>query len=106
VPGLPTPQVALVYRGPQAKARAIELLTTLRASGLRAILSFGDRSLKAQLRGANRSEVRYAVILGDDEMAAGQVTLQDMTSASPEQPSVQERLSQSELVAVLEQRLR
>ena len=60
VPGLPTPQVALVYLGPEAKTRAVELLNDLRAAGVRAVLGFGDRSLKAQLRDANRSGVRYA----------------------------------------------
>jgi histidyl-tRNA synthetase len=106
VPGLPKPQVALIYRGPEAKTRAVDLLNALRAAGLRAILGYGDRSLKAQLRNADRSGVRYAAILGDDEMAMGQVTLKDMSSASPDQPSVQERLRQEDLVAVLGQRLR
>jgi histidyl-tRNA synthetase len=106
VPGLPTPEVALVYRGNDAKTRALELLTALRAAGLRGVLGYGDRSFKSQLRSANRSGVRYAAILGDDEMAVGEVTLQDMASASPEQPSVQERLRQEDLVAVLGQRLR
>ena len=105
VPGLPIPQVALVYRGQEAKVRAVELLTTMRSAGLRAILGFGDRSIKAQLRNVNRSGARYAAILGDDEMASGQVTLRDMTSTSPDQPSMQESISQAELVALLRQRL-
>jgi len=106
VPGLPTPEVALVYHGAQAKARAVELLTALRSEGLRAVMAYGDRSMKAQMRNVNRSGARYAVILGDDELAAGQVTWQDMNAASPDQPGVQESLNQADLVAILKQRLR
>jgi histidyl-tRNA synthetase len=41
----------------------------------------GDKSLKAQLKQANKLGVRYAVIIGEEEVKAGTVTLRDMTSA-------------------------
>jgi len=78
VPGLPQTQVALIYRGGEAKVRAIELLTAMRAEGVRASMGFGDRSIKAQLRGANKSGARIALVLGEDEMAQGTIRLQDM----------------------------
>jgi len=83
VPGAPTPQVAVAYLGPAAKSAAVSLVTDLRAQGLRTVMAFGDRSLKAQLRNANRKNVAYAIIVGEDELARGEVTIQDMLSNAP-----------------------
>ncbi|MBI2454665.1 MAG: histidine--tRNA ligase, partial [candidate division NC10 bacterium] len=38
------------------------------------------RSLKGQMRQANKDRYRYSVILGSDELARGQATLKDMLS--------------------------
>ncbi|MBC7239086.1 MAG: histidine--tRNA ligase, partial [Chloroflexi bacterium] len=64
---------------------------------IRAVIGFGDRSLRAQLRAADRSGARYALLLGEEEMARGQVTLQDLRS----QGDVREAVSQSALVSTL-----
>ena len=96
VPGLPTTQVVLAYLGPEAKTRVVELLNDMRSAGVRAVMTFGDRSLKAQLRAANRSGAPWAVVLGDDEMAAGQASVQSMATDAGV-----ERVSQGELVAWL-----
>jgi len=64
------------------------------------VIGFGDRSLRAQLRSANRSQVAYAVILGEEEMAAGKARIQDMQSDAPP-----ELVAQTEVVAVLTSRL-
>jgi len=100
VPGLPVPQVAFAYLGAEAKTRAVELLSALRAAGVRAVMGFGDRSLKAQLRGANRAGVAWTVILGDDEIASGEASVQSMATEGGVQ-----RVPQSELLAWLQQRL-
>ncbi|HTU01278.1 MAG TPA: histidine--tRNA ligase [Candidatus Sulfotelmatobacter sp.] len=57
---------------------ALGLAESLRQRGLRAGLDLDGRSLKAQLRQANKERFRYAVILGEAELARGQVTLKDM----------------------------
>jgi histidyl-tRNA synthetase len=99
VPGLPGPQVVLVYHGAAAKLRSLELLSAVRAAGFRAVIGFGDRSLKAQLRSANRSGARLALVLGDEELAQGTVMLQDL------QTSERQPLAQDALVAALRARL-
>ncbi|MBM3189128.1 MAG: histidine--tRNA ligase [Chloroflexi bacterium] len=100
IPGAPRPEVALVYQGEAAKRRAVQLLDQLRASGLRASLTFGDRSLKSQLRGANRDGAQYALVLGEDELSTGHVLLQDM------QQGTREQIGQDAIVALLMARLR
>lgn len=100
VPGLPAAQVALVYHGAAAKTAAVTLMTALREAGIRATMGFDDRSIKSQLRGANRAEARYALIIGDDELATGEITCQDMQSDAP-----RERVRRDEIVHALKQRL-
>ena len=57
---------------------ALQLAEAVRRRGVRAGLDLEGRSLKAQLRQANKERFRYAVILGEAELARGQVTLKDM----------------------------
>jgi histidyl-tRNA synthetase len=42
------------------------------------VVGGGGRSLKAQLRHADALGARYAAILGDQELARGEVTLKDL----------------------------
>jgi len=100
VPGLPSPQIALVYKGQAAKARALQLVSEMRQDGLRVMMGYGDRSLKAQLRGANRAKVAYALVLGEDEIASQQIVLQDMARSG-----ARERMGQQEALGILKKRL-
>jgi histidyl-tRNA synthetase len=86
VPLLPQPQVFIAYLGNEAKDEAIKLASNLRQAGVGVIEALGDKSLKSQLRQANSLGVRYAVIIGEEEVKTGTVILRDMTSA--EQKSV------------------
>jgi histidyl-tRNA synthetase len=78
VPPLPTPPAFLAHLGPQAKREALRLANALRQEGVGAWLSFGERGLRGQLREADKRGVRYAVILGEDELATGAATVRDM----------------------------
>jgi histidyl-tRNA synthetase len=52
----------------------------LRDAGLGADRAYGGRSFKSQMRAANRSGARFAVVLGKAEMAAGAVGMRDLES--------------------------
>ena len=56
-------------------AEALRLVTDLRAAGLAADRSYDGRSMKAQMRAADRSGARWALIIGPEEAAAGTVTV-------------------------------
>jgi histidyl-tRNA synthetase len=60
------------------RAAVFNLVTTLRRAGLSGDMDYEGRSLKAQMRSANKSGARYALLLGPDEAAKGLVTLKDM----------------------------
>jgi histidyl-tRNA synthetase len=81
VPALPRPQVFIAYVGDEAKDEATKLASTLRRDGIGVIEALGSKSLKAQLRQANTFGVRYAVIIGEQELKTGTVILRDMTTA-------------------------
>jgi histidyl-tRNA synthetase len=73
-----TAEVFVAHVGQEAKDEALKLVSGLRKAGLSAVLSLGDRKLKAQLRQANAAGARYAVIIGEDELASGAVVVRDM----------------------------
>jgi histidyl-tRNA synthetase len=50
----------------------------LRSAGLGADRSFGGRSVKAQMKVADRSGARVAILIGEDELEAGVVTVRDL----------------------------
>jgi histidyl-tRNA synthetase len=80
-PPEPLPQVTVSYLGDEAKLAALRLVETLHQENIGAILTPGDRSLKAQLKSANRINAAFAVILGEDEVRAGQATVRDMSDS-------------------------
>jgi histidyl-tRNA synthetase len=86
VPALPKPQVLIATLGQEAKTEAVRLLSDMRESDVGAALAFGDRSLRSQLREADKQGVRYAVILGGDEVQERRATVRNMVGG--EQQSV------------------
>jgi len=75
---LPQPQVIVLHLGEGVQGAALQLANALRVAGIRTEVSFGRRSLRAQLRRADRVGVAYACILGEEELRSGQVTVKDM----------------------------
>jgi histidyl-tRNA synthetase len=56
------------------------LVTELREDGMRAERTYGGRSMKAQMKVADRSGARYTVVLGEREAEHGAVSVKDMTT--------------------------
>jgi len=84
IPPLPGPQVFVAYMGDEARDEAIKLAAMLRRKGVGVIETTANKSLKAQLRQANNIGVRYAIIIGEEELKANTVILRDMTTARQE----------------------
>ena len=57
---------------------ALSICDELRAAGVGADRAYGGRSMKAQMKVADRSGARFAAIVGEDELAADSVTLRDL----------------------------
>lgn len=74
-------------------------MTKLRRAGLAAEKDYLQRSLRAQLKQANRQGAKETVIVGGEEAARGNVSLRNMVTGT------QEEVPARELVAVLKGRL-
>jgi histidyl-tRNA synthetase len=64
--------------GKQAADRAFTLAHELRNNGIKADVDFEQRSLKSQMKTADRRLFRIAAILGEDELAKGMITFRDL----------------------------
>ena len=65
-------------------AEAMRLMRELRGAGLRCTADFQGRSMKAQMRAANRSAAPVVVILGPDELERGVCTVKRMETGAQE----------------------
>ena len=79
-PPAPTPHAYFVPLGEAAEARSLALAESLRDAlpGLRLSVHCGGGGMKARMRKADRSGARYALIVGDDELAAGSVVIKPL----------------------------
>jgi histidyl-tRNA synthetase len=74
----PGPAAAILPLEDRAVAPALALATRLRDQGMIVALEPAGRSLKALLRAADRRRARLAVIVGEEELRTGHVTVRDL----------------------------
>ncbi len=76
-PAEPTTQVFVAYlaRTTELKDATVQLVAELRHAGIKAEMGYGDRSFKAQMKRASSSNAEYAIIIGDNELTNGFVTI-------------------------------
>ncbi|MFG3163335.1 histidine--tRNA ligase [Streptomyces sp. NPDC048232] len=99
---LDIPSATSVYAvplGEEARRILFAKVTELRKNGVSADFSYGGKGLKAAMKAANRSGARYALVLGERDLADGVVQLKDMESGE------QTAIGVNEIVAELESRL-
>ena len=83
--GLPAPggtDIFIVAAGAQAKSCATKLAYQLRGAGIGAEFDLNDRSIKAQMKYANKRNAEYTAVIGDDELACGKAVLRNMADGS------------------------
>lgn len=74
------PQVALYVGilGKEAKAKAYRLVNSLRGEGILVETDYMDRSVKAQMKYANKLGAIYTVIIGENELSQNEANVKDM----------------------------
>lgn len=82
--------VYVVALGESAQEEAFKLVMDLRDAGFSAAVDYAGRSMKAQMKQANKLGARYAAIMGEDELAEGVVMLRDMAGSEQEKVPVAE----------------
>ncbi|MEW5980781.1 MAG: histidine--tRNA ligase [Acidobacteriota bacterium] len=88
-------RVFVAAMGNAAREAAIGLLRELRHVGLEAHMEYEGRSIRSQMKRADRLGAHVALIIGEDELARGDVTVKDMVKGE------QTRVARAELVAYL-----
>ena len=90
---LPVKQDIDVYVAPlgdAAKDVCFKLTHDLRANGLTTETDYLSKSMKAQMKAADKAHARYTVIIGDDELDNGQAVVRNMATSSQETISLEE----------------
>jgi histidyl-tRNA synthetase len=72
------PDVFVAALGDKGRLLAFEWVCALGNEGVRAELDFGGKSLKSQMKQADRLEAHYVLIVGDDELKKGEAILRNM----------------------------
>ena len=74
--------------GDQARGRMAGMVNRLRAAGVSADMAYGGRGLKGAMKGADRARARFALVLGESELADGTVTVRDLEAREQETVAV------------------
>ncbi len=80
----------IAYVGEEAKLFTFALANKLRFNGLKVERDNMDRSLKAQMKYANKLNAKFAIVIGEEEMKENKVKLKDMRDGSEVEISIDE----------------
>ncbi len=92
----PAPHAYIVHVGEAAARFARQVGERLRDAGLKVITHGGGGSFKSQMKKADACLARYAILIGEDEAAAGEVSVKPLRVAGEQQ-----RLGLDAAIAVL-----
>ncbi len=97
------PQAYFLALGEVAESRAMQLAEECRDAlpDLRLLLNCGGGGMKSQMKKADRSRARFALILAEDELARDEIAIKDLSGEMEQQV-----ISQSELTAFLGKELK
>ncbi len=73
--------VYIVTLGEEARTWGLKHLPKLRKAGLSASMDYIGRSIKAQMKDADRENARHVIIVGGNELAEGKFTLRNMKAS-------------------------
>ena len=91
------PDLFIAAMGEEAADKAFVLMSQLQRAGIRAEIDYQGKSLKSQMRRANKLAARYALVLGEQELQSGEADLKDMDQSS------QQKVALIELVGLMGQ---
>jgi len=82
-----SPHAYLVLAGEQATSVGLGVAEKIRSAvpGLRLITNLGGGSFKTQFKRADRSDARFALVIGEDEAVNGMVTIKDLQGENEQQ---------------------
>ncbi|GCF10590.1 histidine--tRNA ligase [Dictyobacter arantiisoli] len=102
-PAEPKPRAFVVYFGKtqDMKDAATQLTAELRQAGIKAATSYGERSNKAQMKQANASGAEFSIIIGEDELANGTLSIKQMQVGQEKTENKQVQIKRDEIIPYL-----
>jgi histidyl-tRNA synthetase len=90
------PQVYMILAGDRTEITGFKIAEQLRDAWPRLALqiNLGGGSFKTQFKRADKSGAQFAIVLGEDEVARGVVTLKDLRSESAQEECAVNRISE------------
>ena len=83
--GKENPQVYVACQGREAQTAGFQLAVALRGRGVTVDMDVMGRSLKAQMKAANRCGAKFTILLGENELANKRLVLRNMAEASQQE---------------------
>jgi len=96
---LPKPGCYFAPMTKEAEVRALVLAERLRDAGIYCEIDGRGTSVKSMMRRADSMDARLCLLLGDDELAAGKITVKDLFAGE------QEEVAQDQLLSAVQTRL-
>ncbi len=84
-PEIKLPDVYIATMGEAAKVKATKLCMDLRAEGFTAVTDVAGRSVKAQMKYADKIGAKFSTVIGDDELASDRCILKNMTTGEQQE---------------------
>lgn len=80
----------IVTHGEEAIALSLHISDLLRSKGFAVVNELNRRSMKAQMREANRMQSKYVVIIGEEEVKNNKVLLKDLVNREQKELTIDE----------------
>ncbi|MBC2855860.1 histidine--tRNA ligase [Cetobacterium sp. 2A] len=84
------PELYIAWLGENTRDFAFKIAQDLRTSGLKVIIDFNNRAMKAHMKKADKLGVNNVLIIGEDEMAKNVVVLKNFNDRTQEEITVEE----------------
>ena len=89
------PKIYICHLGDEARKQAFILARDLRAEGMNVEMFYEDRSLKSQMKQADKTNAAAAIIIGENEIKEGMLQVRNL------EKSAQEKVSRDDLIGHL-----
>ncbi|WP_178668467.1 histidine--tRNA ligase [uncultured Eubacterium sp.] len=83
------PDLFIVAMGDKATLKAIEIAKDMRDEGYSVVYDLNGRSLRAQMKYADKCNAKYNVVIGDNEVDTKTATLKDMATGEQSEISLE-----------------
>ena len=79
----------IVAMGDKAKLKAVEIAKDMREEGFSVLYDLNDRSIRAQMKYADKVGARFNVVIGDNEIETDKAELKNMTTGEKNEISLE-----------------